>query len=194
MLCYFYQWLLEKQIDRKTPSYSLPITSHLSKCPRCKAFYASLKDIEKELATSQPLTLPADRIDHIKATVLRNLDSESNKHARPMNNTRSKQLPIRFAVRSIAAVLIAVALIGLYLNRPKPQEPFANNNLITQIVDDSHKLQSQIIRFAKLPEQPIQGEIDKLTNDVRGVLTFLINCTPQTQPEAQSQTNQQYYN
>jgi hypothetical protein len=187
MLCYFYRRLLEKQIDQKATSCSLRVKAHLSKCPKCNAFYDSLNNVEKGLAASQPSILSASQIENIKVSVLRNLPDESNLHAKRIVAAPSKQLPIRFPVRSIAAVLIAAALIGIYLNRPKAEKTFVDDNLIAQMVDDSHKVKLQIIQFAKLPEQPIQNELQRLTSDIKSTLIFLKNCTPQIPPEIQIQ-------
>lgn len=190
MLCFFYKRLIEKQIDRHAVCNPW-VKTHLSKCRHCIAYYDSLKDVENELAESRSLKFPPERIACIEAAVLQNI-SDKTMNAKSEIDLPSKHLPIKFVLRPIAAVLIATLLIGIYLNHSEPQEPVINNNLITQIVDDSQKLQSQIIQFAKLPEQPIQNEIQKLTDDIKNTLIFLKNCTPQTPPEIEMQMDREY--
>lgn len=138
-------------------------------------FDTQMKRLDKQLRSGAADRLSDAQHAAIEAAVLHRLRQvdPSAKHSLPASQRHWR--PIALGVAAAAMVLIAVS-VSMRPRHPQPK-PLDLTSL-AQVWQDVEYLTQRIPQWTSLPEQSIQAEMTRLTNDAQRSVAFLINCTP----------------
>lgn len=175
MFCRKYQYAIENQLDDLGTVQDPVLLEHLKDCSRCRVFYEQLVRMETKLRSTVALDVTDKQVENIYAAVSQRI-AETN----PVQSA-SPMLPpvhhfrLHYGLTAAAAMLLLVlgSILYFHLSRPPqisdPAAAFVNNTAV---------FQNRLSMMARLPEQSMQNEIQKLTGNARSALNFLANCIP----------------
>lgn len=171
MICQYYRSLIEKQADTNTPAESPRLTAHLKQCSACREYREQLTALEARLKSQPACELSEDRIQHLQTAVMERLSDESLSQAALCGFTQPKPAARFHVIRSIAAVLALAAVAGLGFHILNPTTAY-------ETLPPAADIPVQVSTAMTFPDQLMQSEIQKLTNDTKRAIGFLKQCTP----------------
>jgi len=176
-LCSVYQWLIRFGAEASDAVRSPHLHRHLKKCAACRRDYRDLMQLEDRLRTSPAETLSATQHARIENSVLARLE-QVNRSAQNAVPTMQRHR-LLWAAGAVVAAAVFMLVSDVYISLHRRQlETQPESITLTALLADSQQLTRQIPQWAFLPEQSMQTEIQRLTNDTRQTVAFLLNCTP----------------
>ena len=174
MFCRICQWAIEKELDDCGSIQRPSLVRHLRRCSKCREFYHRMMQLGQQLRTTASCELSEEQLEKIYFAVGQRLSERVPAQTALTGFWSHTHFRIRYAV-SVAAILL-VSLVGLYylqyIGNTKQADPLA------RFVRNSTEFQGRISFLACVPEQSIQSEIKKLTNDTQDAFRFVANCIP----------------
>lgn len=111
----------------------------------------------------------------IEAAVLKRMRQIDAAPLRPVAKRQSWR-PAAIGIAAAAMVLLAAGVFFKPEQKPEPQPlDFA---ALAQVLEGSDMLTQQIPQWTQWPEQAMQTEITRLSNDAQRAVAFLLNCAP----------------
>ncbi len=170
MVCRLYRWMIERALDAGGTVPPLA-ARHMQACASCRAFASRLNRLGRQLRDAPSYEISDEQRDRLQCAIMQRLEGVPLQTARPAGWAQASSF--RYAVSAAAAVLIS--LLGVYAmqsRKPAPPDPLA------YFAIDADMFQARISLLARLPEQSLQAEMQKLMDGARSAADFLGNCLP----------------
>lgn len=181
MLCKLNKLLISTAIDNgKDPGRRL--TTHMSRCEKCAAYYQSSKLIDARLKqtahdTDEPLS---DLNSRIMDALPRRKEADTAASVSLMDLIKSLVSAPRLAM--LAACIIVIAVVFFQINQSRKIERYTKAIDAIEYFDAYNKALIATVSskdepsLEQITEGPYVKEIDNLKADATKMVTFLVSC------------------
>lgn len=172
MLCRYYRWRIDRQLDDEGTKGDTALKRHMDHCRQCSQYAKQLEGIGRKL--SRPaVDLPETFVQPLAAKVIASV-FEGNSLAPGRYPITAHTAHVKFFAGAMAAsLLITACLLMLDMRRESNFE-----RAISPLSLGAQTLQTPLPVVAAWSEKPIRTEVEKLRSDTTNAILFLINCTP----------------
>jgi len=171
MFCRLYQFAIEKELDNFGGVRRPSLVRHLKTCTACRAFYQQMTRLENQLRSTPSGEFSDEQLERIQNILRQRLSETAAAQARSSSFQLHPRYRIRYALSAAAVVIAALAGLYYYIDSRRVDP-------MTQLIRNTMAFQNQVSVLARLPEQAFQAEMQKLTNDAHGLISFIGNCIP----------------
>lgn len=178
MLCRFYQWKIERQIDDGPEQFNKRLQRHIGRCPSCQSYASQLSHIRLRLGGAAPFCLEPEAVRPLTARVMDTVACAMQ----PARGAQRVQFDNPVHAKIFAGTLAAglMVVMGVLIVRIDQ----ADNRLdsVSPINIDARTLQTPLPVVATWPEKPMQEEAKQIGRDIERAVDFLLRSLPAVEP------------
>jgi hypothetical protein len=178
MLCRFYQWKIERQIDDGHEQWNRRLKRHIDHCPSCNSYANQLTQLQLHLSGAAPCRLQPEAVRPLAARVMDAIVGAQPPAECVLRVPFSNPVPAKIFAGTLAAGLMVV--IGVLVVRI--EQTSLQPDSVLPINIDARTLQTPLPVVASWSEKPMQEELSQIGSDIERAVSFLLRSLPAVEP------------